>query len=97
MFSAMTLHKLASSIEALAAERPLLIIFEDVQWSDYATLDLFSVLAQRREPATLAILCTVRPSDAIASGHPVTGVRRELTRKGLCRGLVLPFAHSSGS
>ena len=84
-----TLHKLASSIEALAAERPLLIVFEDVQWSDYATLDLLSVLAQRREPAPLAILCTLRPSDAIASGHPVAGVRRELTRKGLCREILL--------
>ncbi len=84
-----TLHKLATTLEALATERPLLAIFEDVQWSDYATLDLLSVLAQRRAPASLAILCTLRPSDAIASGHPVAGVRRELMRKDLCREIIL--------
>ncbi|MEO8604645.1 MAG: AAA family ATPase [bacterium] len=84
-----TLHKLATTLEALATERPLLVVFEDVQWSDYATLDLLSVLAQRRTPASLAILCTLRPSDAIASGHPVAGVRRELMRKELCREIIL--------
>jgi len=84
-----TLHKLAATLEALAADRLLLLVFEDVHWSDYATLDLLSVLAQRRERAALAILCTLRPSDAIASGHPVAGVRRELIRKGLCQEIML--------
>ena len=83
------LHKLASAIDALAAETPLALVLEDVQWSDYATLDLVSVLAQRREPARLMVLCTLRAADAIVHGHPVAGVKRELLRKGLCSEILL--------
>jgi DNA-binding winged helix-turn-helix (wHTH) protein/tetratricopeptide (TPR) repeat protein len=84
-----TLHQLAASIDALSAETPLVLVLEDVHWSDHATLDLLSVLAQRRGPARLLILCTLRPADAIARGHPVATVKRELLRKGLCRELLL--------
>jgi DNA-binding winged helix-turn-helix (wHTH) protein len=84
-----TLHCLAASVDALSAERLLVLVLEDVQWSDHATLDLLSVLAQRRRPARLLILCTLRPADAIANGHPVATVKRELLRKGLCREILL--------
>lgn len=84
-----TLHRLASSVDALSAERLLVLVLEDVQWSDHATLDLLSVLAQRRGPARLLILCTLRPADAIANGHRVATVKRELLRKGLCRETLL--------
>jgi DNA-binding winged helix-turn-helix (wHTH) protein len=84
-----TLHKLAASLEALAAETPLVLVLEDVHWSDYATLDLLSVLAQRREPARLLVLCTLRPAEAIVRGHPVASVKRELVRKGICHEILL--------
>jgi predicted ATPase len=64
-------------------------VLEDVHWSDYSTLDLLSVLAQRREPARLLVLCTLRPADAIAHAHPVTNVKRELLRRGLCSEIPL--------
>jgi DNA-binding winged helix-turn-helix (wHTH) protein/tetratricopeptide (TPR) repeat protein len=84
-----TLHRLAASLEALAAEIPLVLVLEDVQWSDYSTLDLLSVLAQRREAARLLVLCTLRPADAIVRGHPVAGLKRELMRKGVGREILL--------
>jgi len=84
-----TLHKLVASFDALAAETPLVLVLEDVHWSDYSTLDLLSVIAQRREPARLLLLCTLRPADAIAHGHPVASVKRELRRKGMCREILL--------
>lgn len=84
-----TLHMLAASLDALAAEIPLVLVLEDLQWSDYATLDLVSVIAQRRDPARLLILCTLRAADAIVSGHPVADVKRELVRKGLCPQILL--------
>jgi DNA-binding winged helix-turn-helix (wHTH) protein/tetratricopeptide (TPR) repeat protein len=84
-----TLHKLAASIDALSAEIPLVLVLEDLQWSDHATLDLLSVLAQRREPARLLVLCTLRPANAIAYGHPVATAKRELLRKSLCREIPL--------
>jgi len=84
-----TLHKLAASIDALSAEIPLVLALEDLQWSDHATLNLLSVLAQSRAPARLLVLCTLRPADAIAHGHPVATAKRELLRKCLCREILL--------
>ncbi len=84
-----TLHSLAESLEALAVETPLVLVLEDVQWSDYSTLDLLSLVARRRAPARLLVLCTLRPADAIARAHPVAAVKRELLRKGLCREILL--------
>jgi DNA-binding winged helix-turn-helix (wHTH) protein len=84
-----TLHGLATSLEALAAENPLVLVIEDVQWSNYSTLDLLSVVARRSEAARLFVLCTLWPADAIVRGHPVVNLKRELRRKGLCRELLL--------
>ncbi len=84
-----TLHRLAASLDALATETPLVLVLEDVQWSDYATLDLLSVLVQRREPARLQLICTLRPADAIVRAHPVSRMKRELRRKDLCREILL--------
>lgn len=84
-----TLHMLAASLDALAAEVPLVLVLEDLQWSDHATLDLVSVISQRRDPARLLVLCTLRSADAIVSGHPVADVKRELVRKGLCHQILL--------
>ena len=84
-----TLHMLAATLDALTEDRPLVLVFEDVHWSDYSTLDLLSVLAQSRAPARLLVLCTLRPVDAIVRGHPLIGVKRELLRKGHCREILL--------
>jgi hypothetical protein len=91
-----TLHKLTASLDALSAEIPLVLVLEDLQWSDHATLDLLSVLAQRREPARLLVLCTLRPAEAIAHGHPVATAKRELLRKGLCREILLGGLSAAG-
>jgi predicted ATPase len=84
-----TLQRLAACLDALAAEKPFVLVLEDVQWSDYSTLDLLSVVARRRDAARLLVLCTLRPADAIVRGHPVAGVKRELLRTGQCRELLL--------
>ena len=83
------LQRLATSLDALASDIPLVLILEDMQWSDHSTLDLLSVLAHRREPARLLVLCTLRPADAIVHGHPVSSVKRELVRTGRCREIIL--------
>jgi DNA-binding winged helix-turn-helix (wHTH) protein len=68
---------------------PLVLVLEDMQWSDYSTVDLLSVVALRREPAQLLVLCTLRPAEAIVRTHPVATVKRELLRKGLGREIPL--------
>lgn len=84
-----TLHRLAACLEALAQDAPLVLVLEDVHWSDYSTLDLLAVVARRREPARLLVLCTLRQADAIVREHPVVRVKRELARQGLCHEVLL--------
>src|SRR5262249_33895709 len=83
------LRRLAVCVEALASDVPLTLGIEDMHWSDSATLDLVSLLAHRRHPARLLVLCTLRQADAIVRGHPVVKVKRELVRTGSCRELAL--------
>jgi predicted ATPase len=76
-------------VEALTVERPLILVLEDLHWSDYATLDLISWLAQRREPARLLVLGTYRPVELIVRGHLLQAVKQELVRHRQCVELPL--------
>jgi predicted ATPase len=83
------LRELAEAVEALTVERPLILVLEDLHWSDYATLDLLSWLAQRQEPARLLVLGTYRSVDVIVRGHPLQAVKQELMRHRQCAELSL--------
>jgi len=48
-------------IEALAAERPLLLVFEDLHWADNALLDLVELLAARLRNVPVFLLGLSRP------------------------------------
>jgi len=43
---------LRSNIEAMTAQGPLIMVLEDLHWVDNSTLDVISVLARRRVPAS---------------------------------------------
>jgi predicted ATPase len=42
------LREIGEALEAIASRHPLLIVLEDLQWADDATVDLISVLTRRR-------------------------------------------------
>ncbi len=48
-------------IETLAAERPLVLVFEDIHWGEPALLDLIEYLATWVRSVPLLLLCTSRP------------------------------------
>jgi len=83
------LRELAEALEVLTAATPLILIIEDLQWSDFSTLDLLSLTAQRREPARLLLLGTFRPADVIINRHPLKAIKQELQAHGRCEELVL--------
>jgi DNA-binding winged helix-turn-helix (wHTH) protein/tetratricopeptide (TPR) repeat protein len=89
------LREMATSLEAIAAEAPLLLVLEDVHWSDYSTLDLVTSLARRREPARLMIILTYRPADVKAARHPIYALTQELRIRGQCRVIALPLLEPS--
>jgi len=85
------LREMASAIEALASNIPLVLVLEDLHWSDHSTLDLVSYLGRRREPARLMIVGTYRPVEVILGDHPLKGVKRELQAHNLCHELALEY------
>ncbi|NOT53717.1 MAG: AAA family ATPase, partial [Deltaproteobacteria bacterium] len=72
------LREMAEALEALSEEAPLVCVLEDMHWSDFATLDLLSVLARRREPARLLLLCSYRPLEITAQDHPLKSITLDL-------------------
>jgi predicted ATPase len=77
--------------DALTAEAPLVLVLEDLHWSDYSTLDLISYLARQRVGARLMVVGTYRPAELIASGHPLKAVKQELVAKQQCEELPLEY------
>ena len=77
--------------ESVTLENPLIVVLEDLHWSDYSTLDVVSYLARRPDSARLMVIGTYRPVDVIMSDHPLKGVKRELHAHGLCHELPLEF------
>jgi class 3 adenylate cyclase/tetratricopeptide (TPR) repeat protein len=57
--------------EALAADRPLIAVFEDIHWAEPALLDLIEHVTERSRSAPILLLSTARPElldEGAASG-----------------------------
>jgi predicted ATPase len=83
------LREMAQALEVLAAETPLLLLLEDLHWSDFSTLELISAVARRSEPARLLIAGTYRPEAILANDHPLSRMKQELEPHGYCKELRL--------
>jgi DNA-binding winged helix-turn-helix (wHTH) protein/tetratricopeptide (TPR) repeat protein len=58
-----TLRQVAETLEALARERAVALLLEDLHWADPSTVDLLAYLAQRSDPARLLVVGTYRPHE----------------------------------
>lgn len=85
------LRELVEALDALTVDSPLVLVLEDLHWSDSATIDLIAVLARRRDPSRLLVLGTYRPADVAGSDHPLKAAKRELELHGQCEEIALAF------
>ena len=85
------LREVGQALEGLASDRPLVLILEDLHWSDYSTLDLISYIATQRQPAQLMLIGTYRTVELIVSGHPLNAVKQELLAKQQCEEMPLAY------
>jgi predicted ATPase/DNA-binding winged helix-turn-helix (wHTH) protein len=86
------LRELVEALDTLTRDAPLVLLLEDLHWSDSATIDLLGMLARRREAARLLVLGTYRPADVAAdSAHPLKWVKHELQLHGHCDEIPLQF------
>jgi predicted ATPase len=86
------LRELVEALDAFGDEWPLILVLEDLHWSDSATVDLLAMLARRREASRLLVLGTYRPADVAAGdAQHLLSVKRELELHGHCEELSLEF------
>ena len=65
--AARMLREVVTAVEALADTGTLVLWIEDLQWADPATMDVLTSLGQRRDPAKVMVLATVRPTEPTSS------------------------------
>ncbi len=85
------LREITGALEAIAEKRQLVLILEDLHWSDHATIDLLSFLARRDNPVQLLIVGTYRPVDAAVQCHPVKNLKQDLQLRCRCTTIPLEF------
>ena len=74
-------RELMEMFEAVSMHTVHVIVLEDLQWSDVATIDLLSLLGQRRERAKLLVIATSRRGEAQTVTHPLNRVMRALVAR----------------
>jgi predicted ATPase len=72
------LRELAAGLEALTAERELVVWLEDLHWADRPTLLAIDFVARRRERARLLLIGSYRPTELLAPDHPLARLKQEL-------------------
>jgi DNA-binding winged helix-turn-helix (wHTH) protein/predicted ATPase len=85
------LRELVEALDVLGNDAPIVLVLEDLHWSDSATIDLLSMLARRREASRLLVVATYRPADMMASGNALRAAKQELQVHGHCDEVPLDF------
>jgi tetratricopeptide (TPR) repeat protein len=84
------LREVSEALEALATQEPLVLVLEDLQWSDVATIDLLSSLGQRQARAKLLVIVTSRHAEIQRAEHPLNQVMRSLVARSGALDVRLP-------
>jgi DNA-binding winged helix-turn-helix (wHTH) protein/tetratricopeptide (TPR) repeat protein len=89
------LREMGQLLDRYTERRPLLLVTEDLHWSDRATIQLIDYIARRRGSARLMWLASFRLAEVVALDHPLNPLRHELRLHDLCEEIVLdPFSES---
>ena len=85
---------LCAALEEIAVDKPLILLFEDLQWADNATLHLISALSRRRAPVKLLLVATCRDIAAENSrgnpvNNPLRSLKQDLRIRRLCTEIAL--------
>ncbi|MDH3601006.1 MAG: hypothetical protein OEU26_15395 [Candidatus Tectomicrobia bacterium] len=89
------LRELTEAVETLTIERSLILVLEDLHWSDASTLEWLAYVARRRQRAGLLVLGTYRLADATLTAHPVRTLAHDLRLHGQGTNLVLDYLSES--
>jgi tetratricopeptide (TPR) repeat protein len=83
------LRELADVFDVLARDQPLLVVLEDLHWSDESTVDLLAYVAGRSTPARLFLIGTYRPAEMVVHAHPMRATAQQLGARSRATELTL--------
>jgi DNA-binding winged helix-turn-helix (wHTH) protein/predicted ATPase len=83
------LRELVEALSLGTAAHSLVLVLEDLQWSDASTVEFLAYVARRTDRLRLLVLGTYRPAEVIAGGHPLRQMVQELVAHRLCQELRL--------
>jgi DNA-binding winged helix-turn-helix (wHTH) protein/predicted ATPase len=78
------LREFAEFAEELTLSRPLVLVVDDLHWSDDSTLSLLEVLARRDDPAQLMLIGTYRPAEATRARQPLEALAQGMKIRRQC-------------
>ena len=85
------MRELTEALDVMTTSRPVVVVLEDLHWSDPPTVEWLHYVARRRDPARLLVVGTYRPVEVIVRKHPLQRVRAELRQLPQCQELVLDY------
>jgi DNA-binding winged helix-turn-helix (wHTH) protein/tetratricopeptide (TPR) repeat protein len=85
------LRELAVFLEEFSATVTLILVLEDLHWSDPSTVELLLMLAQRSEPARLLVIGTYRPAEASVQEHGLLRAQHTLRLRHQCTEIALEY------
>jgi ATP/maltotriose-dependent transcriptional regulator MalT len=85
---AVLVEAICQALATIARDAPAVLVLDDLQWADNATLELVPILASTLAQERLLIVGTYR-NDEIARGHPLRRLRNDLRRARLLREIVV--------
>jgi tetratricopeptide (TPR) repeat protein len=83
------LRELGDALAALTAETPVLLVLEDMHWTDPPSVDMLRHLAERTFGQRLLLVATARPEDIERSNPTLKKCYTEMHARGVCEEIAL--------
>jgi serine/threonine protein kinase/tetratricopeptide (TPR) repeat protein len=83
------LRELGDALTALTGETPVLLVLEDMHWTDPASVDMLRHLAERAHGQRLLLVVTARPEDIERNNPTLKKCYTEMRARGVCEEIAL--------
>jgi serine/threonine protein kinase len=85
------LREFGTFLQELTRQKPVVLFFDDVHWSDTVTVDLLGHIGTLCRELRLLVILTYRPTEMLLGLHPFRRVKMELQSRGIASEMTLGF------
>ncbi len=82
-------REIIRALTMIARTEPVVLVVEDIQWADSATIAFFNTLARRNPSARLMVIATSRPPLPNTDDSPLYRIKDDLCSRSLCAAIPL--------